>query len=187
MRIAIGSANMPKLNAVKQAVSSVYPELKHEFVSHAEDSGVEDHPTTAERGRLGALNRATRSRARFDHADFWIGIEGAMNRESVPRYVDSRLTWVEQWFELGLVVVIDKHGHVQDGQSSGLTIPSFYAKDIVAGSDLNLVIEHHHGIERIGDHGGATQLLTGGALNRVSSYVPGIIQALAPFKHSKYY
>ena len=187
MRIAVGSANKPKLDAVMRAVKIVFPGAEHTFESHAEDSGVEDHPTSTERGRLGALNRATRSRARFDRADLWIGIEGAMSRESVPRYVDGVRNWVDQWFEFGLVVVINRRGDVSEGQSSGLTIPAFYARDILAGSDLNSVIERHHGIERIGDHGGATQLLTGGALNRVSTYVPGIVQALAPLKHSKYY
>ena len=187
MRIAVGSANKPKLDAVMRAVKIVFPGAEHTFESHAEDSGVEDHPTSTERGRLGALNRATRSRARFDRADLWIGIEGAMSRESVPRYVDGVRNWVDQWFEFGLVVVINRRGAVSEGQSSGLTIPAFYARDILAGSDLNSVIERHHGIERIGDHGGATQLLTGGALNRVSAYVPGIVQALAPLKQSKYY
>ena len=187
MRIAVGSANKPKLDAVMQAVKTVYPEATHTFECHAEDSGVEDHPTSTERGRLGALNRATRSRARFDRADLWIGIEGAISRETVPRYVDGVRNWIDQWFEFGLVVVINRRGDVSEGQSSGLTIPAFYAREILAGSDLSSVIEHHHGIERIGDHGGATQLLTGGALDRVSAYVPGIIQALSPFKQSKFY
>ena len=187
MLIAVGTENNPKLEAVRRAARIVYPGQDITVVGSSETSGVSDHPASPSEARNGALNRVWQTQERYPKADLFVGIEGGLELEQVYGQLGGVLRWHDRWSEYGFVVAIDTYGVYAWGRSCGLAIPDHLMPIILEGGDLNQAIEQAYGIPRIGDRGGATQLLTGGALNRVSAYVPGIIQTLSQLKHKNYY
>ncbi len=77
MKVAIGSQNPTKVNAVKKAFEKVFPNISWEFTGVDVPSGVADQPMTDRESISGATNRAKQSLKKCN-ADFGVGIEGGM-------------------------------------------------------------------------------------------------------------
>lgn len=72
MRVAIGSKNPAKINAVKNV-------FKDEIISVDAESGVSEQPMSDEETIKGAINRAIQA-AELGEAEIGIGLEGASSK-----------------------------------------------------------------------------------------------------------
>lgn len=181
MLIAVGSTNAPKLDAVKKAATKYFPKGHLiDVVGISISSGVSSHPTNPGEARQGAMTRALGVFEEVSDADYWVGIEGGLEQIQVliPTTLDKRV-YESNWVESGYCAILDRGWRFAYGQSGSVRILDSLIPGIMAGDDLNAVFEAQFDIPRIGDAGGYAAWLTGGALDRAESYVPGLISAFS--------
>lgn len=170
IRVAIGSKNPVKIEAVKEAFQKVWPDKKFEFVGVEVSSGVPDQPMSDEESIKGATNRATRAKSAVE-ADFGVGLEGGLQKIG------------ERWFDCGWIVVIDNEGKAGVGSSLRLEAPTKMMEFIHQGIELGKVNDILFKIENSKHDQGHFGLMTNNVIKRKEGYRDGIIAALAAFMH----
>lgn len=175
MEIVIGSQNGPKKKAVVSAFRKVYPDKSLDIQTVAAESGVADHPTTAEESIKGAENRLRHAREIKPDADFYVGIEGGLLGV-------NDIAW-----ELGWVAIENQKGELHTGISAGIEVKGKVLKAIVAGQELNEVLRDGHGIENAGNSNGFYGVATKDLVTREQAYEEAVIFALAPFNQPEYF
>jgi inosine/xanthosine triphosphatase len=95
MKIAVGSENPTKIEAVKNAFTIVWPEESWDVTGHNVGSDISDQPMSDEESIQGAKNRA-RKALELTKADFGVGLEGGLQQIG------------EYWFDSGWIVVVNK-------------------------------------------------------------------------------
>jgi inosine/xanthosine triphosphatase len=122
MKIAVGSKNPVKINAVREAFEKVWPEKNWEVVGVEVSSGVSNQPMSDVEGIKGAKTRAKKVMKLVD-ADFGVGLEGALQKIG------------NKWFEGGWMVVLDRKGNEGVGSSIKLNIPQKMMKMVKEGKE----------------------------------------------------
>ncbi len=180
MLIAVGSENKPKLESVKKAARKYFPKgTIVDVVGTKASSGVSDHPITPSEARRGAMNRAIAAYDIAYDAEYWVGIEGGLEEISVIVPETFNRLEEKRWIESGYCFVMNRKGQFAYGQAGAVRVPDQLIELILKGKDLSAAFEEKFGVSRIGDSGGYTDWLTGGALDRTDSYIPGIIAAFS--------
>ena len=166
MKVIVASKNPVKVNAVLQGFSSFFSEINVEKVSVS--SGVSEQPLTDDETRKGAYNRAKSARKNFHDADFWVGIEGGIEKN------DNGLT-AFAW----IVILSDKKAG--ESRTTTFQLPAKVAKLIAEGQELghanDIVFEQTNSKQK---HG-AVGLLTQNHIDRTSLYQQAVQLALIPF------
>lgn len=166
MRVAVGSTNPVKVEAVAAVIRRVWPEAVVESVEVP--SGVGEQPVGDADGRRGALNRARRARE-ARRADVGVGLEGAITEtEMGPTTV-------------GWCVIVDAAGRMGVSSSGHVRIPRPAARRALEGRELGLAMDELTGIRDVKRRMGAIGVLTDGLLDRRSAYEHAVKLALAPF------
>jgi inosine/xanthosine triphosphatase len=173
-RVAVGSRNPVKLQAVEAAFRRVFPE--DEFVTIAVDvtSGVADQPRGDAEALSGALNRAQAVSAAEPTADFCVGIEGAIEDTEAGMEVFS---WI----------VVTSQRRVGRGRTATFFLPEQVAGRVRRGAELGEAIDAVFGTVDARSREGAVGLLTGNVLGRVELYEQGVIAALIPLRNLDLY
>ncbi len=173
-RVAVGSRNPVKLQAVQDAFQRVFTD--DEIVTGAVEvtSGVADQPQGDAEALSGAFNRARAVSAEEPTADFCVGIEGAIEDTDGGMEVFS---WV----------VVVSQGHVGRGRTATFFLPEQVAERVRRGAELGEAIDavFHTVDARSSD--GAVGLLTRGVLGRAELYEQGVIAALIPLRNLDLY
>lgn len=170
MKVAVGSENPVKIEAVKEAFKKVWPKNKLEIVGVKVSSGVSDQPMSDKEAIKGATNRARRA-LKSTGADFGVGLEGGVNK------IGSR------WFDCGWMVVTDKKGRIGIGSGTRIETPEKIMKLLREGRELGTANDILFGTKNSKQGQGHFGLMTNGILTRKSEYVTGIISALSRFLH----
>ncbi|MBA3724250.1 MAG: DUF84 family protein [Candidatus Levybacteria bacterium] len=170
MKVAVGSQNLTKVNAVKKAFEKVFPNTLWEVIGVDVPSGVANQPMTDRESIRGATNRAKRSLKKCN-ADFGVGIEGGMQKVG------------KEWFTSGWVVIINKEGIIGTGSSIRMTIPPKLLTLILDGVELghanDLVFKQTNSKHGDGHFG----LMTNNVITRTSAYQDAVFTALSRFLH----
>lgn len=172
MKIAVGSTNPTKVEAVRRILGRVYPGC--EVIGLNAPSGVADQPIGDEETRQGSLNRA-RAALIAGEADLGLGLEGGV--VFTPHGA----------FTMGWVAIMDRHGRVGLSQSPWLQLPPAVADAIQAGGELGPVMDQLTGEKDTKKHGGAVGVLTQGLFDRQTAWELSVACALAPFLNSELY
>lgn len=170
MKIAVGSTNPTKINAVKIAFGKVFPEETIEVVSMKVDSGIPDQPKGHLQTIQGAKNRAKAVLSESD-ADYGVGEEGGMQE------LDG------QWFETGWCVVINRQGQTGIGSSIHMEVPNKLMRHIHKGQELGVATDIEFATIDAGKNAGFFGLMTNGHIDRTNAYVDAVITALSRFLH----
>jgi inosine/xanthosine triphosphatase len=170
--VAVGSANPVKVQAVRLAITQVWPDATIQGVEV--DSGVGLMPLGDEAGQMGARERAHAARSALD-ADLGVGLEGTVVDAPTGMYVTN---WV---------AVIDRAGRTSVADGGRLPLPEIIAREIRSGAELGPVIDRHTGQHNSKGHMGATGFLTRGIISRELSFRIAVAFALAPFLHVELY
>jgi len=167
LRVAVGSDNPVKVDAVKLAVERLFN--RAEVRGFAVASGVPEQPW-GEATWLGARARAAAALEAWPDADLGIGIEAGL--------VEGPLGTGPLDFQAA--VVHDQAGRETVGHGPGFVHPPGVAEALRAGASVGAVLGDLSGIAEIGRKGGAIGYLSGERFTRTELTVPAVIMALLP-------
>ncbi len=164
MKVAVGSKNPVKLNAVKSVFRKFYRGAK--VFGVAVESGVSKQPIGARETIRGAKNRALAA-FRQSKADLGVGIEAGLVRFGA-RFLDVQFC------------AIADEKRVTLGCGPGFEYPGFVIKEVVKGKEIEEVVEKISGIKNIGEGVGAVGFLSRGVTNRTKLTEQCVLMALLP-------
>lgn len=173
--VVIASTNPVKIEAVQQAFRSFLSEETFDFIAKTGDSAVSSQPETDAETLQGARHRADNARITHPQADYWVGIEGGIDKR------DDLTMEAFAW-----VVIIDGQ---QKGEARTMSfqLPPQVAHLIEQGHELghadDLVFQQTDTKRK----GGAIGLLTDNLISRTNLYTPAVIAALIPFVRQDLY
>ena len=174
MKIFIGSKNPVKIQAVEQGFEKMFPNSAFEFVGASVPSGVDDQPTSDDETFKGALNRAESANKQNPEANYWVGIEGGIQKVSDEM---EAFAWV----------VIKSKTKIGKSRTGTFFLPIPIVKLINDGKELgeadDIVFNRSNSKQRDGTVG----ILTGNAIDRTKYYLEAVVLALIPFKNEQLY
>lgn len=168
MKVAVGSTNPVKINAVRTAFEKVWPRGKFKFVAFEVNSGVSKQPMSDLECIRGARNRA-KITMKNSRADFAVGLEGGLQKIE------------KNWYDCGWIVVLDKSGEEGIGSSIKMHTPSKVLKHIKRGLELGEVDDLLFGTKNSKQKQGHFGLMTKNKIDRSKAYRDAVISALARF------
>eukprot|EP01029_Cantina_marsupialis_P019956 TRINITY_DN464_c0_g1_i1.p2 TRINITY_DN464_c0_g1~~TRINITY_DN464_c0_g1_i1.p2 ORF type:complete len:183 (-),score=44.22 TRINITY_DN464_c0_g1_i1:214-762(-) len=179
--VAIGSKNIAKVKAVKNAFESVFEGQKFDFIPLPVESNVNDQPIGDEETKRGALQRANNVFAAFrkefgTSPDFSIGLEGGITSLETP--TTECFAWMAI---LG-----------GDGKKCGFSRTSSFvlpAKivSLIRDDGLDLGTADSKVFGNASKKLGSVGTLTRGVIDRGDYYTQAMILALIPFLHPELY
>ncbi len=169
-KVAVGSKNPTKLEAVRLAFGEIWPEEEWEIIGVSSPSGVSNQPMSDEESITGARNRARHAIAETK-ADYGVGLEGGIQQIGANH------------FECGWMVVTDKNGTEGIGSSIKMNTPKKVMELIEKGKELGDVIDILFNRTNAKQAEGYFGLMTKNAITRTKGYTDGVIVALTRFIH----
>lgn len=170
MHIAVGSTNPVKIEAVRLAFQTMWPEETCTVEGVGVASGVSSQPMSDSESIRGARNRANQARLSSD-ADFGVGLEGGLQE------IDGR------HFDCGWVVVVDRDGYEGIGSTIRISTPPCMMTLIRNGMELGEANDKIFGRENSKQAEGHFGLMTKNVITRTAGYRDGVISALSRFIH----
>ena len=173
-KIIIASKNPVKISAVRMAFQKVFSEEDFEFEGIFVPSNVSDQPTGDEETIIGASNRAKNAMSSIPTADYWIGIEGGVEK---TKHGVGSFSWV---------VVKSKS---KEGKAKGniFFLPKKVVELIDQGKELGDADDIVFGDSNSKQKNGSVGILTGNIITRTDYYYTALILALIPFKNPSLY
>ncbi len=170
MKVAVGSKNKVKIEAVKNAFEALWPDKKWQVEGVDVSSGVSDQPMSDEESIKGAGNRA-RKAIKEINADYGVGAEGGLQKTG------------EHWLDSGWIVVVDKQGNEGVGSTVKMIVPEKMMKLIHDGQELGIACDIIFDMTDAKQGVGHFGLMTKNQITRTSGYKDGVIAALSYFVH----
>jgi len=170
MKLAVGSTNPVKVDAVERTLESYEPTVTGVDV----DSGVSEQPWSIEETVTGAETRARNAFAATD-ADYGVGLEGGVARlEGVPGL--SLIMW-------GAVTDGDR---IERGSGPTLRLPAGVADQLDGGAELGPVMDDLLGTDGLAESAGAAGALTAGLTDRTRALGEAVACSFGPFLTTYY-
>ncbi|NVJ55559.1 MAG: inosine/xanthosine triphosphatase [Vibrionaceae bacterium] len=169
-KVVVASLNPAKINAVKSAFQSAFPQQACEFIGVSVESEVDDQPMSDEETRDGALNRVKNAKVSLPNADYYVGLEAG---------IEDNVTFA--W------MIIQSDTHRGESRSASLMLPPLVIEKLDHANELGDVMDDVFGTENIKQKGGAISLLTQDLLTRSSVYHQALILALIPFTNPEHF
>ena len=175
-KVIIASKNPVKINATKIGFEKMFPNDNFEFEGISVSSNVSDQPTDEKETMLGASNRANNASVAVPDADYWIGIEGGIEKSNEEM---CTFTWI----------VIKSNGTdiVGKARTGTFFLPPKIVELIDSGKELGDAGNIVFGQTNLKQKGGAVGLLTDDVVDRTKFYSEAVVLALIPFKNPKFY
>ena len=170
MKVAIGSKNPVKIQAVKNAFSKYFSDA--EFEDLEVESGVSNQPFHEEVEK-GALNRA-KNAFKNVNCDYAVGLEGGVAELYAKHYVTS-------------YVAITNGLETRGAYSGMLECPEFVLKKLKSGMELGEVMDEHTGRKDTKKAEGMIGIFSKGVITREESFTKAVICALVPFLNKEKY
>ncbi|MCL4145736.1 UNVERIFIED_CONTAM: hypothetical protein GTU68_029304 [Idotea baltica] len=173
-QVIIASKNPVKIQCVTQAFEKVFPEQAFQFEGISVPSGVSEQPMTDEETFAGAHNRSINAGNSRPEADFWVGVEGGIQKNGNEM---EAFAWV-------VILSADKTGKAR---TASFQLPPAVVELIDKGMELghadDLVFKRDNSKQK----NGAVGILTNDLIDRVGYYEPAVILALIPFLNQTLY
>jgi inosine/xanthosine triphosphatase len=169
LRVAVGTANRLKRDAVADAFARVFPGFKSTVRAFDVASGVPEQPMDADTA-AGALLRAEAALGVWKNADYGVGVEAGLVRDP----------FLGRMLDVQYCAVIDRRGTASAGHGGGFYYPDAVTDKVLAGATVSHVLGPIAGDARIGSTTGAIGWLTRGAIERKELTVHGVLMALVP-------
>ena len=173
-KVFIASKNPVKINSAKIGFEKMFPNDNFKFESVSVQSDVSDQPIGEQETTLGALNRANNAHNAVPNADYWVGIEGGIEKSSEGL---GAFSWI----------VIKSNDTVSKARTGSFFLPKKITELINNGKDLGEASGIVFKQTNIKQESGAIGLLTGNIIDRTSFYSEAVVLALIPFKNPDLY
>ncbi|HRH23462.1 MAG TPA: inosine/xanthosine triphosphatase [Candidatus Magasanikbacteria bacterium] len=174
-KVIVASKNPVKINSAQLAFQKMFPNDEFECTGLSVASGVPDQPIGDEETLQGAINRAERASQEISNADFWVGMEGGIQKRRDEMEV---FAWM---------VVKSRDGMLGKGRTGTFFLPKPIIELINQGIELSVADDQVFGRNNSGKKNGATGLLTGDVIDRTEYYIHAMVLALIPFKNPNLY
>lgn len=173
-KIIVASKNPIKINSVKLGFHKVYSDLDFEYEGVSVPSDVSDQPMSNQETLDGAINRATHAKKGFPNANFWVGIEGGIEKMG------------EEMMAFAWIVILskDKKGKARTGT---FFLPPKVVELINQGKELGEADDIVFGHSNSKQKNGAVGILTSNIIDRTQFYVEAMVLALIPFLNKDIY
>ncbi|WP_049926166.1 inosine/xanthosine triphosphatase [Halopiger goleimassiliensis] len=170
MRVAVGSTNPVKVEAVERTLEGYDPVV----TAVAVDSGVPEQPWSIPETVTGAENRAQQAFDRTD-ATYGVGLEGGVaDLEGVPGL--SLIMWA----------AVTDGRRIERGSGPTLRLPERVAARLENGAELGPVMDDLLGSNDVAENEGAAGVLTAGLTDRSQALGEAVACAFGPFLVSHY-
>ena len=173
-KVIIASKNPVKINAAKIGFEKMFPNDNFEFENVSVPSDVSDQPCNSQETMLGAQNRVNNACIVAANANYWVGIEGGIERSGEEM---ESFSWI----------VIKSNDTVGKARTGTFFLPKKIVELIDSGKELgdagNIVFEQTN----LKQKGGSVGLLTDNVVDRTKFYSEAVVLALIPFKNPKFY
>lgn len=173
-KVIVCSKNPVKIEVARLAFTKMFKDIEFEFEGISAESEVADQPKSDEETLRGAKNRIKNAKKSFPQADFWIGIEGGVEKQK-----DELIAFA--W------IIIDSEKFSSKSRTAVYTLPKEVADLIDQGKELgeadDIVFKRNNSKQGIGSVG----ILTDGVITRTSFYEQAAILALIPFINPELY
>ncbi|CAJ36416.1 inosine/xanthosine triphosphatase [Methanocella arvoryzae] len=170
MKVAVGTVNPVKVNAVKNVFGKLFDNVEVE--GRKVGSGVPDQPFGSETIK-GAINRAKNAYRTGDY-DYGVGIEAGLT--DVEGYV----------LDIQFCAVFDGLD-CTTGCGSGFQYPPTVLAEVLTGREVGDVMSELTGIENLGQKMGAIGYLSRGMLDRTQLTEQSVLMAMIPRLNPKLY
>ena len=171
-RIVIGSENPVKIECIKEAFQLVFAGKEFEYRGVAVDTGVDVQPFGEEETLRGAMNRLRSIREKYPDADYWIGIEGGIEKIESTMYA---FAWI----------VIRDQNRIGKARTATFEIPKALRELIEKGYELGDADDMVFNRVNSKHNDGTVGKLTDGIIDRIEFYKHAAILALIPFRKSE--
>jgi inosine/xanthosine triphosphatase len=173
-KVIIASKNPVKINAVEIAFNKMFPDENFEFEGASVPSEVSDQPFDNQETMQGAFNRANNASKTVNQADFWVGIEGGIQKS------------VKEMEAFAWIVIKSKDG-LGKARTGTFFLPKKVVELIEQGKELGEADDIVFGHVNSKQKDGAVGILTGNVIDRAQFYTDAIILALISFKNPDHY
>ncbi|WP_291767007.1 inosine/xanthosine triphosphatase [Caldivirga sp. UBA161] len=168
MKVALASRNPSKVKAVEEALRIL--NINGIVESVDPPPGLPPEPMGLEAIVNGAVIRARHALNSIKGSTYGIGIEaGVVTLNSLNVNLDATVA-----------VVIDRGGLITLGLSPAFMIPPAFMKELMAGKELNNVVEEYYGVPNAGKGIGFIGLLSQGLTKRINLNTEAVYMALLP-------
>ena len=180
--VAVGSTREPKLRAVEEALTAIFPILhgaaRFKVESINVDNGVRHTPLSRAETMAGARQRVEAMRTLVKKSEipygYFIGLEGGIE---IVAEAGRRWAFLENW-----AYVTNSAGKEAFGQSGAVLLPQTLASEVIdKGVELADAIDVFAGSAGVRDAQGAWGVLTRDLITRKDSYRIALVNAFAPF------
>jgi inosine/xanthosine triphosphatase len=172
-KVIVASKNPVKINATKIGFEKMFG-TDFEFVGISVPSGVPDQPISSNETLQGAKNRATNAQIEMPDADFWVGIEGGIEKQENDM----------ECFAWCVVLSKEKMGKAR---TSTFFLPQKIVELVDSGMELGAADDVVFQRTNSKQANGAIGILTVDVIDRTSYYVDAAVLALIPFRNSELY
>ena len=173
-KVIITSTNPVKVRAVLEAFKVVFPGEEFVHIGHKINSGVPNQPIGNSETFQGAVNRVDTASKLIPDADFWVGIEGGVEK-------DGNNLFAFAW------VIIKDPFQTGKARSASFQLPPQIAAMVETGKELGEADDIVFSRTNSKQENGAVGILTGDIIDRQKLYEPAVILALIPFLHPEHY
>ncbi|HZJ41024.1 MAG TPA: inosine/xanthosine triphosphatase [Candidatus Saccharimonadales bacterium] len=171
LKVAVGSLNPVKVNAVKSAFAAMLGEC--EVVGLSVSPGISNMPMSFAEITLGAKNRALAA-LQAAGADYGVGLEGGLDDTNLGTFL------------MGFVAIVDKAGKWGYSRGEGLYMPESIVRAVKeSGKDLGEVMDDLRGVKNSKQNEGCIGYFTDNLIDREESFKNPTICALSRFKKSE--
>jgi inosine/xanthosine triphosphatase len=173
-KVIVASKNEPKINATKIGFEKMFPGESFEFMGVSAPSGVADQPFTDRETYQGAYNRAANVQKEVPDADYWVGLEGGVEKMDADMHA---FAWV----------VIRSKEKIGKSRTASVFLPAKVAELIDQGQELSKDNDIVFNKQGSGHSSGVVGVLTNDVIERAEYYSSAVILALIPFKNKDLY
>ncbi len=168
-RVCIVSKNPVKVDAVKIAFMKMMPSESFNFFGLSAASDVKDQPNSDSETKEGALNRLTNAKQLYSDYDYYVAIEGGIEKQESGYY--DCFAWVGIYHD-------DKMNFSRSGT---FTLPKKVGDLLDTGTELGDADDLVFGRTNSKQSEGAIGILTHDVITRTSYYSETVCFALIPF------
>ncbi len=180
MNLIVASTNPVKIKAATLGFQKVFPFKTVNVKGVSVDSGVSDQPKTDDETLTGATNRAKAAAKAYPEADFWIGLEGGLDKVAPSSEASAKED--ESIFSFAWVVVKSATGQLGGSRTASFALPQSVVTKLNQGLELGDAMDELHHLKNSKQRQGAVGLLTNGLITRTDLYLPAVILALSQLK-----
>lgn len=168
-KVVVASKNPVKINSARLGMQKILPNVHFDVNGCDVPSEVSDQPMTSQETWRGAYNRAKNAKKLIPEANFWVGMEGGIDKDEEGRMI--AFAWM---------CIIDENDNIGKGQTGVFYLPPKVQKLVEEGIELGYANDQVFNEVGSKQKGGAVGSLTNTALGRTEYYEQAMILAMIP-------